>query len=138
MKQAALNGSQLKAAALAAMTIDHVVSVVFPGYPTVWWIVLLHLIGRLAAPIFWFFVAEGYHYTHDRRKYAARLLVFAVIGHFAYNFAFGIPFLPFQTSVLIRPACFGPCFGVLQRWASRRARACLSGRKRCSFWASVR
>ena len=94
MKQAALNGNQLKAAALAAMTIDHVVSVVFPGYPAVWWIVLLHLIGRLAAPIFWFFVAEGYHYTHDRRKYAARLLVFAVIGHFAYNFAFGIPFLP--------------------------------------------
>ena len=35
MKQAALNGNQLKAAALAAMTIDHVVSVVFPGYPAV-------------------------------------------------------------------------------------------------------
>ncbi|MCI8880291.1 MAG: conjugal transfer protein TraX [Clostridiaceae bacterium] len=110
MKQAALNGNQLKAAALAAMTIDHVVSVVFPGYPAVWWIVLLHLIGRLAAPIFWFFVAEGYHHTHDRRKYAARLLVFAVIGHFAYNFAFGIPFLPFQTSVFNQTSVLWPLF----------------------------
>lgn len=94
-----LNGNQLKCIALAAMTLDHVVSVVFPGYPTDWWIILLHIAGRLAAPVFWFFIAEGYHYTHDRKKYAFRLFVFALISHFAYNFAFGIPFIPFQTSV---------------------------------------
>lgn len=105
-----LNGNQLKAAALAAMTVDHVVSVVFPGYPTDWWIVLLHIIGRLAAPIFWFFVAEGYHYTRDRRKYAERLLLFAVVGHFAYNFAFGIPFVPFQTSVFNQTSVLWPLF----------------------------
>lgn len=99
MKAGELNGNQLKGIALVAMTLDHVVSVVFPGYPTDWYIILLHIMGRLAAPIFWFFIAEGYHYTRGRRKYALRLLVFALIGHFAYNFAFGIPFIPFQTSV---------------------------------------
>lgn len=98
-RQRALNGNQLKIIAMTAMTIDHLISVIFPDYPTDWWIIVLHIIGRLAAPIFWFFIAEGYHYTHDWKKYAGRLLVFAVIGHFAYNFAFGIPFIPFQTSV---------------------------------------
>ena len=99
MNTKSLNANQLKMIAMAAMTIDHLVSVIYPGYPTDWRIVLLHIIGRLAAPIFWFFIAEGYHYTRDWKKYALRLLVFAVISHFAYNFAFGIPFIPFQTSI---------------------------------------
>ena len=98
-KGKSFNGNQLKCIAMLAMTIDHFVSVLYPGYPTDWWILALHIIGRLAAPIFWFFIAEGYHYTRDWRKYAARLLIFALISHFAYNFAFGIPFIPFKTSV---------------------------------------
>ncbi len=99
MRESSLSGNQLKCIALAAMTLDHVVSVAFPDYPTDWWIILFHIVGRLAAPIFWFFIAEGYHYTRNRKKYALRLLLFALISHFAYNFAFGIPFIPFQTSV---------------------------------------
>ncbi len=94
-----LNSNQLKVIAIAAMTIDHVIAVVFPNYPTQWWILLCHIIGRLTAPIMWFFIAEGYYYTHDRIKYASRLFLFAFISHFAYNFAFGIPFIPFKTSV---------------------------------------
>lgn len=94
-----LNGNQLKIIAMVAMTIDHLACVIFPNYPTDWWIVGLHIIGRLAAPVFWFFIAEGYFYTRDWKKYALRLLGFAVVSHFAYNFAFGIPFIPFKTSV---------------------------------------
>ena len=94
-----LNANQLKLIAMAAMTVDHVTWAVFPGYRTDWYIILLHIIGRMAAPIFWFFVAEGYHYTHDIKKYALRLFLFAIISHFAYNFAFGIPFVPFRTTV---------------------------------------
>ena len=97
--QRSLNGNQLKVIALFAMTIDHAASVIWPNYPTDWWILLIHIIGRMAAPIFWFFVAEGWHYTRNRKKYAFRLFLFAIAGHFAYNFAFGIPFIPFQTSV---------------------------------------
>lgn len=100
MKTGSLNGNQLKVIAMTAMTIDHLTSVIWPNYPKEWWILALHIIGRMAAPIFWFFIAEGYHYTRNWKKYAARLLLFAVISHFAYNFAFGIPFVPFQNSVL--------------------------------------
>lgn len=99
MREKGLNGNQLKAIAMVAMTVDHVTSVVFPNYPMEWWIILLHIFGRLAAPIFWFFIAEGYYHTHDWKKYAQRLLLFTVIGHFSYNFAFGISFIPFQTSI---------------------------------------
>lgn len=94
-----LNGNQLKVIAMTAMTTDHLISVLYPDYPTDWWIVLLHIFGRLAAPIFWFFIAEGYFYTHNWKKYAIRLFTFAVVSHFAYNFAFGIPFIPFKTSI---------------------------------------
>lgn len=111
MQRKLLNGNQLKAIAMVSMTIDHVTSVMFPNYPTDWWIIILHIIGRLAAPIFWFFIAEGYHYTHDLKKYAGRLLGFALIGHFAYNFAFGIPFVPFKTSVFNQTSVMWSLFG---------------------------
>ena len=99
MKKRGLNSNQLKFLAIIAMTIDHLVCVIWPGYPKDWWILGLHIIGRLTAPIMWFMICEGYHYTRNLKKYITRLFVFAVISHFAYNFAFGIPFIPFQTSV---------------------------------------
>lgn len=94
-----LTGNQIKTIALIAMTLDHLICVIFPNYPAGWRIVGLHMTGRIAAPVFWFFVAEGYYHTRNFRKYAAKLFVFAIISHFAYNFAFGIPFIPFRTTV---------------------------------------
>ncbi len=93
-----LNSNQLKLIAIAAMTLDHLTWTLWPGYSSQWWVVLFHVLGRLTAPIMWFFVAEGYHYTHDVKKYAGRLFFLALISHFAYNFCFGIPFIPFQTT----------------------------------------
>lgn len=94
-----LNSNQIKLIAIIAMTIDHLTWVLFPGTNTVWYVYFLHIIGRLTAPIMWFFIAEGYHYTHDVKKYITRLFVFAIISHFAYDFAFGIPMIPFTTGV---------------------------------------
>ena len=78
------------------MTLDHVAWWLFPGYPRAALPLLMHIIGRLTAPIMWYFVAEGYHYTHDVKKYAGRLFLLALISHFAYNFCFGISFIPFR------------------------------------------
>ncbi len=94
-----LNGNQIKLIAIIAMTIDHVTWMIWPGYDTHWWVLLLHIIGRLTAPIMWFFVAEGYHHTRDLKKYILRLFLFAVISHFAYDFALNIPFVPFTTGI---------------------------------------
>lgn len=96
------NGNQLKLFAIIAMTIDHITCVLWPQIPNYryeWWIILLHLIGRLTAPTMWFMVAEGYQHTRNVKKYAGRLFIFAIISHFAYNFAFGIPFIPLKTGI---------------------------------------
>ncbi len=102
-------GNQLKIFAIIAMLIDHLTSVLLPGYDHCeWWVILLHIIGRLAAPIMWFMIVEGYRHTRDLRKYITRLFLFAVISHFAYNFCFGIPFIPFQTSVFNQTSVIWP------------------------------
>lgn len=90
------NGNQLKLIAIIAMTIDHLAWTLAPGYSAEWWVLLCHLAGRLTAPIMWFFIVEGWHYTHDVRKYTLRLFLLALVSHFAYNFCFGIPMLPFR------------------------------------------
>ena len=99
MLKAGLNSNQLKLIAITAMTVDHLIWTLFPGYSTQWYVVLCHILGRLTAPIMWFFIAEGYHHTRSVKKYALRLFILAVISHFAYNFCFGIPLLPFQTGI---------------------------------------
>lgn len=86
MKQI-LNANRIKVIAILAMTIDHIAWLLFPGYPTDCLPVMLHIIGRLTCPIMCYFIAEGYHYTKDVRKYTGRLFFFAFLSHFAYIFA---------------------------------------------------
>lgn len=93
-----LNANQLKLIAITAMTLDHLTWTLFPGYSTEWYVILFHIIGRITAPIMWYFIAEGYYHTRNIKKYASRLFLLAAISHFAYNFCFGIPFIPFQTT----------------------------------------
>lgn len=55
-------------------------------------------------------VAEGCRYTRDLKKYAGQRLFFAVVGHFAYNFAFGIPFDPLKTDIFNQTGVMRPLF----------------------------
>lgn len=43
-------------------------------------------VGRLAFPLFAFFVAEGMFYTRDRKKYLERLFLFAIISEIPFDF----------------------------------------------------
>ena len=82
-----LNGNALKLIAIIAMTIDHLAWLLFPGYPTEPLPIIMHVVGRLTCPIMCFFIAEGFHYTRDVKKYSLRLLLFSLVSHFAYVFA---------------------------------------------------
>ena len=97
MERLSLNSNQLKLVAIIAMTVDHLTWTFFPGLQTAWYVLLLHTVGRLTAPIMRFFIAEGCHYTHSMGRYIGRLFGFALVSHFAYDFAFGIPFTPLST-----------------------------------------
>ena len=90
-KSKGLSGNALKLIAIAAMTVDHLTWAIFSDTQRVWYVMALHIIGRLTAPIMWFFIAEGCRKTRNIKKYALRMLIFAAVSHFAYCFAFGIP-----------------------------------------------
>ncbi len=92
--QKKLNANTIKLIAILAMTIDHVTWWLFPGYPTDALPLLLHMIGRLTCPIMCYFIAEGYHFTRDVRKYTLRLFLFALVSHFPYVLASNGMFIP--------------------------------------------
>lgn len=79
-----LNKIYLQLIAIIAMTVDHLTWLFFPGYSLNPVAIILHIIGRLAFPIMAFFIAEGYHYTHNKTKYIIRILIFALISHVPY------------------------------------------------------
>ena len=112
-----LNSNHLKIIAIIAMTIDHVTDLIYPSFPAQPLPIALHIIGRLTAPIMWFFIAEGYHYTRNIKKYMFRLGIFAIFSHFAYCFAFGLNFIPFKTGVFNQTSVMYPLFvSVLVLW----------------------
>lgn len=80
------------------MTIDHIAWLLplnFGALPY-----FMHVFGRVTAPIMWFMVAEGCYYTKDWKRYFGRMLVFALISHFAYCFYEGYPYHMLYTSVM--------------------------------------
>lgn len=89
-----LSSSGLKVIAVLTMLIDHVASVFLRENPiiilqiadhTLTLYTLMRFIGRIAFPIFAFLLAEGCHYTSDRKKYGIRLFVFALISEIPWN-----------------------------------------------------
>ncbi len=68
------------------MTLDHVAWLfVDKVNPLVGGI--MHLFGRLTAPIMAFFVAEGYEHTRNVKKYTERLAIFAIVSWPTYVLA---------------------------------------------------
>ena len=68
-----LTGNQLKLIAMLTMTIDHIGHILFPH---VMW---LRMIGRLAMPIYAYFIAEGCLYTRNISKYLTTIAVTALL-----------------------------------------------------------
>ena len=104
-----LNRNQLKYLVIVAMLIDHIAWAFVPLDTLLGQV--MHGIGRLTGPTMAYFVAEGYHYTRNVRKYAVRLGVFALFSWvpFVY-FEYGTLPLVIQDGSIVG---FYPQFGVL-------------------------
>ena len=73
-----LTGNKLKIIACLTMLIDHIGLFLFPE--ALW----LRYIGRIAFPLFAFFIAEGCRYTRDRFRYFLNVFVLAVLCQSVY------------------------------------------------------
>ena len=92
-----LSGTALKRIACLSMLLDHIgasllenglfrCSAIDPRL--VGLDQLLRLAGRLAFPIYCFLLVEGFLHTHDLKKYALRMLGFALISEWPFDWAF--------------------------------------------------
>lgn len=102
MGKSKVDGFTLKMIAVITMLIDHTAAsilerIVFQidanGYYTVTagnlytLYMAMRMIGRMAFPIYCFLVVEGFLYTRNVKKYATRLLVFALISELPFDMA---------------------------------------------------
>ena len=94
------SGAQLKYIAFLSMLIDHVNKALM--YPLLtengflrYVSDVFDILGRVAFPIFMFFLVEGFFKTGNRFKYLLNLIIFGIISE--------IPFDLFQSAVLFQP-----------------------------------
>ena len=73
-----LSGNVLKLIAMLAMTFDHY-AVLFEPYSDAW-----RIPGRIAFPIFAFFIAEGFRYTKSQLRYFLLLAVSGTVFQVVY------------------------------------------------------
>lgn len=95
MEYKGLSGSTLKIIAMTAMLIDHIGAAVLTRvmlgmgnwevYDTY---MVLRKIGRISFPIFCFLLVEGFIHTSDKKKYALRLGMFALLSEIPFDLAF--------------------------------------------------
>ena len=81
--------------AMFLMLCDHLWSTLLPQYT------VLTCLGRIAYPIFAFMIAEGYFHTHDFKKYALRMLCFALVTEIPFDLMYnGNAIYPYHQNVM--------------------------------------
>ncbi len=95
----ALSGNTLKIIAAVCMLLDHLGIIFFPYNE------LLRIIGRLAFPLFAFFIAEGCKYTRSRTRYLLTMaglgLVFQLVYFFVLDELYMCIFITFSISIIL-------------------------------------
>ncbi len=104
--KAGVTGSTLKWVAIILMAVDHIGAGILENFVLNAWgrspigyhfagqweaiygvDLLIRFIGRPAFPIFCFLLAEGFCHTHDVKKYAVRLGIFALVSEIPFDLA---------------------------------------------------
>ena len=88
MKKYRLNRNQIKYIAITAMLLDHMAAFLLtpekhPALIVLY--IIMRTVGRIAAPVMFYFLVEGYVHTSSRTNYALRLLAFAILSQIPYS-----------------------------------------------------
>lgn len=81
-----MNRDAIKYIAMLTMLLNHI-SNVFMTSGT-FWAECFKDIGYFTMPVMCYFLVEGYHYTHSKKRYSARLAIFAVVSELPFCLAF--------------------------------------------------
>lgn len=81
-----LNRDIIKYVAMATMFLNHYAQLFLKPGTGVYEVFLN--IGYFTAPVMIYFLVEGYEYTHSKKDYALRLLIFAILSEVPYCMAF--------------------------------------------------
>lgn len=125
-----ISGANLKYFAIITMLIDHCgLVIVYYGllcganpwviaHQDSFWILyrIMRSIGRMAFPVFLFLLVQGFIHTHNRRAYALRLLIFALISELPFDLCVGQTAVSFQYQNVM----WTLLFGFLMMWAMDR------------------
>jgi hypothetical protein len=77
----------IKYIAAAAMVLDHI-AIISLGSEYGMPLFILKTIGRIAMPVFSWFIVEGFYRTKNVNRYLSRMLLFAVISYVPFIFMF--------------------------------------------------
>lgn len=115
------NAFTLKLAAIICMTCNHAVWIL-PGIPA-WLAPVLYCVGGATFPIMGFMLVEGFRHTSNLKRYALRLLLWAVIAEVPFFLFLAEPAQLFVGNVL-----FTLFMGLALLWTRRTSRG-------PAFWA---
>lgn len=115
-RRVGISGSGLKILAVIFMLTDHIAAVLLShilsqngifyfgdtsisymkeltqdgvvGWVYVWYQIMRRIVGRCAFPIYCFLLVEGFGKTGNRKKYAGRLFIFALVSEVPFDLAF--------------------------------------------------
>ena len=91
-----LSAAALHILAMTFMLMDHLWATLLSSQ--MW---LTH-VGRLAFPIFAFLAVEGYFHTRSFKRYALRMLLFAVLSEVPFDLMYGgTVFYPVHQNVIL-------------------------------------
>jgi len=82
-----INSDMMKYIAIIPMAIGHFFSYMHSAgviKDMTWWVTILTYCSLFAPVVFFFFITEGFKYTRSKKKYAFRLLIFAVVTQMPY------------------------------------------------------
>lgn len=118
-----LSRSEIKSIAMLTMLCNHIAHVFLTK--GTWSYLLMESIGYFTAITMCYFLTEGYHHTHSKKRYAIRLFIFAVLSELPYCLAFtkdGIISFCGLNMLFTLLLCFGMLAG-LERFSQPLVRA---------------
>lgn len=120
-----ISASVIKWIGMITMLIDHIgVTVILKLYrnaPDSCWgkvYEIARLIGRIAFPLYCFLLVEGFFYTKNKKKYAGRLFLFALLSEIPFNLAISGSFWYASANNVM----WTMGIGILMLWGIDRAR----------------